>query len=181
MEALKKKITCQRLLTIIGRALTAGHLDEKGRRIYSNVGTPQGSVMAPILANIVLHELDKHIEGTIKKSFERGEQRKANKEYMRLAEKIKSRNKKKDPKERQEILEKMREMPTLDTQYPNFKRMQYIRYADDFVVLVTGTKKDAIEICEEIKKALAGKCGLNLNMEKTQITNAREGFMFLGA
>ena len=72
-------------------------------------------------------------------------------------------------------------MPSLDTQDPNFKRMQYIRYADDFVVLVTGTKKDAIEICEEIKKALAGKCGLNLYMEKTKITNAREGFMFLGA
>jgi hypothetical protein len=64
---------------------------------------------------------------------------------------------------------------------PNFKRMMYLRYADDFVILISGSSNDAHMIRSRVSDYLAKKCGLSLNIDKTLITNTREGFDFLGA
>jgi hypothetical protein len=54
---------------------------------------------------------------------------------------------------------------------PDFRRMEYIRYADDFVVFVSGSLKDAKFILSNIKDVLKTNCGLGLNQEKTVISN----------
>lgn len=65
---------------------------------------------------------------------------------------------------------------------PNFKRMKYIRYADDFIILTIGTKDEAVMIKNNVKEFLRTHCGVDLNMDKTVITNLRDDkFKFLGA
>jgi RNA-directed DNA polymerase len=56
----------------------------------------------------------------------------------------------------------------------------HIRYADDFVVLINGTKEDAVAIREELSKFLKEKLRLDLSQEKTKITHLNDGFDFLG-
>ena len=83
---------------------------------------------------------------------------------------------------RNKMLQDMRKLLASDTMDPGFKRLKYVRYADDFVILVIGSKSDAIEIRDRVKQYLLDKCGLSLNIEKTIITNLQtEGFRFLGA
>lgn len=64
---------------------------------------------------------------------------------------------------------------------PNFKRIMYLRYADDFVILISGSSDDAAMIRNRVKDILIKKCGLELNKEKTIITATKDGFKFLGA
>lgn len=64
---------------------------------------------------------------------------------------------------------------------PNFKRIMYLRYADDFVILIGGSSNDAVMIKNRVCDILQKKCGLELNKEKTVITATKDGFKFLGA
>src|SRR5579871_6785364 len=75
----------------------------------------------------------------------------------------------------------MRRVPRYLTDDPNFQRSLYIRYADDFVYLIAGTKKDAQNVKDKLTLFLKEKCGLELNDKKTIISNIVEGFDFLGA
>ena len=56
----------------------------------------------------------------------------------------------------------------------------YCRYADDFVVIVKGTKAQAKAIREECRAFLEGELKLTLNMDKTHVTHVNDGFTFLG-
>jgi len=62
-----------------------------------------------------------------------------------------------------------------------FRRGIYVRYADDFVILLAATREYAILLKEKIATFLKEACGLELNDQKTTITRTRDGFMFLGA
>jgi len=165
---------------MIERALRIGIVDEHKRHIKSTVGTPQGSIISPILSNIVLHKLDVFIEETLKPKYTRT--RRYNKEYVRLCNyRRESRKHLYSDERRREILQKIRTLPAKDPFDPNFRRLLYVRYADDFVLLVIGPKILAVQIRTEIEEFLAKKCGIQLNMEKTVVTSTREGFHFLGA
>jgi hypothetical protein len=56
----------------------------------------------------------------------------------------------------------------------------YCRYADDFVIVVKGSKTQAQEIREECRCVLEEGLKLRLNIEKTKITHFNDGFVFLG-
>lgn len=77
----------------------------------------------------------------------------------------------KSPEEKLALIKQMRTMRSVDVFDPNFKRLEYVRYADDFVVFVSGSFKDAQFIKNNIKDYLKVNCGLELNMEKTMISN----------
>ena len=62
MGILRKHIYCARTLELIQKSLGAKILDTNGKITKTTIGTPQGSVVSPILSNIVLHELDKFIQ-----------------------------------------------------------------------------------------------------------------------
>lgn len=182
MNCLKEDIICVKTLTLIERALKIGIIDTNGRHLKAKIGTPQGSVISPLLANIVLNKLDKYLEEDLKPNFEIGAKRSRNKEYDRLSSIRRTSNlHRTTPEERRAALEKMRTMSKLNMQDPNFKRLMYVRYADDFVILVSGTRSDALLIRDKVEVFLKTECGLTLNLEKTIVSSLRRGFNFLGA
>ena len=106
-----------------------------------------------------------------------GSRRKSNPEYKRLEYR---RRTSKSPEEKNQYLKRMRRISAYDLMDPKFRRMMYLRYADDFVILLTGSRNDAELTKLRIKDALSRLCGAELSQEKTEITNMREGFNFLG-
>ena len=150
------------------------------KKVYkSNVGIPQGSVVSPILANIVLHELDKYSMNSIIPKYTKGKRRRTNPEYNKLIPLRYSRKGVRTGESSKEALKKMRTIPRMDLYDRGFRRAMYIRYADDFVFLLEGTKLEALAIRESIRVILKEKCGLGLNMLKTDVTNTSDGFNFL--
>lgn len=140
-------------------------------------GIRQGGILSPILGNIVLNEFDSFMEKVIFK-FEKGKSRRHNPVYQHFVHKMR-----KAPLElKRELKLKLRTIPYGLPKDPNFKRMMFIRYADDFVILIEGSKNEAIYLRNQIKSFLLQNCGLNLNTDKTLITNLSDNkFNFLGA
>lgn len=182
MNLIKEKITCDRFLSLVDQALKVGYIDPKTQRtIISKIGTPQGSVLSPLLANIVLHELDKFLVETVMPDNTKGIRRRTNPEYNAIAYARDPKNSKSSIEEKIEALKQMRNIPRMDVMDPNYRRSMYIRYADDFVYLFEGPKEEAKKIKEVIKDFLQDRTGLELNSEKTVVSHINEGFHFLGA
>jgi len=171
---MRKKINDERFLNLIWKFLNAGYQDLDGSRKDSLAGTPQGGIVSPILANIYLHEFDEYVE-QLQKELEKGELRRPNPEYRQLQRRRHYLAKigKIDTEEYRELGVQMRKLPSLDPKDPNFVRVHYVRYADDWVVGVTGPKRLAEEIREKVRQFLKAKLDLTLSEEKTVITNAR--------
>ncbi len=149
-----------------------------GKLVNSYSGTLTGGILSPLLSNIVLHELDKYL-AKYKVSFTKGRKRRLNPTYKSLLGK---RERSKSPEMRRELLKQMRTMRSTDMFDPGFKRMDYVRYADDFIILVTGSLMDARYIKNNVKDFLKANCGVGLNSDKTVISNiATEKWSFLGA
>lgn len=179
MEKVRKVIKCEKTLELINKSLKAGYIDPETLALHrEDKGTAQGSVLSPLLSNIVLHELDQFMYD-LKKKFHKGAKRRRNPAYVNI---ISKRRSIRDLKARKQMLREARKLYSLDQMDPNFKRLKYVRYADDFVVLVIGSYKEAEKIRVQISNLLASKCGLKLNMEKSVITHIqKKGFQFLGA
>ena len=176
-EELKKIIGCEYTIRLINNSLKCGYqCPNTQRTIKSNLGVFQGNIASPNLANIVLHKLDLFMEN-MKLTFNKGIKRRQNPAYSKL---INKRALSKDKEERHKLIKQMRKLTKVDKNDPNFRRMMYIRYADDFLVLIIGTMKEAHEIKSEISRFLKESCGLELNMDKTIISNTKEPFDFLG-
>jgi len=170
MKCISEKVGDPRLLELIKKFINAGYIDEGNVHHRPNLGTPQGGVLSPLLANIVLHKLDEFMAQE-KARFDLGTKRRKNPVYAALqAKKAKTQ----DPEERKRIMEDMRNMRRSDFFDPNFRRIVYVRYADDFVVLIVGDKKNALYLINKIREVLKGKCGLELNEEKTTINSMTE-------
>lgn len=178
MNCLKEFIADVGFLNLVHKFLSAGHIDPKtGRLIKGDIGIPPGGVLSPILCNIVLHKFDEFMARYIS-SFDKGKKRRHNPEYQRL---LYLRKKAQIRKEKLTYLKWMRVIPHGDAKDPNFKRMMYVRYADDFVILIIGSMNDAILVKQRAKDALKRLCGAELSEEKTLTTRMGEGFNFLGA
>jgi retron-type reverse transcriptase len=178
-SAVKERISCVKTLTLIERGMKAGYIDEKGQTIKTKIGTPQGSVLSPLFSNIVLDKLDKYIE-SLDSELNVGIKRKPNPAYTRLEGRRKY-YKKKQPALANKYLQQMRLISKFDMHNEDYRRAIYIRYADDFVILLASTRKYALSLKEKISSFLKEACGLELNELKTTLTKTRDGFMFLGA
>jgi group II intron reverse transcriptase/maturase len=173
INILKRRIEDEKFLRLVWKFLRAGYIYEK--QLHNTYGgTPQGGIVSPILANIYLHELDSTIEKAIKEFDSKKRQRSANRQYKLLSEQIE--NKKKLLKEPTAAeMEKM-----MDNFDPDYKRMKYVRYADDFLVGVIGSQDDAIAVKEFLTKYLKEELDLELSQAKTLITHNSEKVRFLG-
>lgn len=179
MDIIKSRVSCDRTLSLLQKALVVGYLDPKTKRyVTTDIGTPQGSVLSPLLANIVLHELDQYITKEV--ILHRGRRRRTNPEYNSVAV-IRDPNKHPNATGEEKAEALLRSLPRYLMKDKNYRRSLYIRYADDFVYLLEGPKEEAIIIKEKIKSFLRDKIGLELNDQKTLITHITEGFNFLGA
>jgi group II intron reverse transcriptase/maturase len=181
LASLREKIHDNRFLILVENLLKAGYLEEW---IYRPTlgGTPQGGIISPLLANIYLDRLDKFVEQTLIPEFTRGEFKKRNLGYYRLANKI-QRLKKKGTAEGDlgPLRRELRGLGTTDEFDPGYRRLRYIRYADDFLLGFDGPKDEAEEIKGRLAEFLRGQLKLELSEEKTLITHAvSEKARFLG-
>ena len=186
---LKERISDERFIRLIRKFLNAGYIEDwVYHKTYS--GTPQGGIISPILANIYLDKLDKYMQEYILK-FNKGKDRKRNPEYRKLevkrrnlVEKLKKAESKADKdiilKDIRQVEMERRNVPYSLPMDENYKRMQYVRYADDFLIGVIGSKKDCEKIKKDIAEFLFRKLGLELSQEKTLITHGQKKAHFLG-
>lgn len=183
MNIISKDIACDRFLSLIKQALKVGYIDPKTGRVMvsGKIGTPQGSVLSPLLANIVLHELDLYLTNELLPETNKGLRRRTNPEYNKIAYVRHPLNTKSTIQDKAAALEQLRNTPRMDTMDPGYRRSMYIRYADDFVILFEGPKNEALSIRDKVKDFLHNNVGLDLNMEKTIVSHMNEGFNFLGA
>jgi len=197
IELMEKKLDDKRIINLIRRMLKAGYMENwQYKSTWS--GTPQGGVISPILANIYLHELDIFMENTISE-FNKGKRRAANSDYALLKGRMEANNRKlqrlkmglqcrfPEDKSREKLLRKRRElqklthqMPSVDLFDPNYKRLRYVRYADDFIIGVIGSRKDAEIIMQKVKEFIEKELLLEASDDKTCIKGAKEGVRFLG-
>ena len=166
ISILSERIHDERFLRLIRKFLKAGYLEQWEYK-NSYIGTPQGGIISPILANVYLDKLDKFMLRYIE-TFNKGKARQRNPEYKRVASRKDKRVKKLKNEQdeqkkgvlRSEIASLHREMQqlpaTLDMD-ENFKRMKYVRYADDFLICVIGSKADCQKAKEDIKNFLADR------------------------
>ena len=180
LDMLRENIQDNRFLRLVSQLLRAGYLEDwKLNATYS--GTPQGGVVSPILANVYLDQLDRFVEGVLLPDHNRGRQRKRNREYQRLDSKAKYLRRTGRAKEAATVRPLMRSLPYNDTHDPDYRRLRYIRYADDFLLGFTGPKDEADEIKARIGGFLRDNLKLELSDAKTLITHGRtEAAWFLG-
>ena len=180
MDILSRDIQDGRLLNLIRMGLKAGYMEDwQYNRTYS--GTPQGGVLSPLLSNIYLHELDAFIEDVLIPQYTRGKHRAPNLEYHRVRYQLKCARQTGNDLKVQELERRLHQLPSQDTQDPNYRRLKYCRYADDFILGLIGPKAEAEAVKEAIRTFLAGKLHLEMSTSKTLVTHARtEHAKFLG-
>jgi len=182
LRILGKRITDKRFLHLIKQLLGAGYIDHwEYHKTYS--GTPQGGNLSPVLSNIYLHELDKAMEAKVAK-FNRGKRRKVHPEYNRVHCKARYHKKRAritgDWKKYKRLKKQQLSLPATDPLDPDFRRMYYIRYADDFLIGIIGSKTNATETKAWLSTLLENELQLELSANKTLITNAKQRVRFLG-
>lgn len=169
MQILSKRIHDGRFLSLIRMFLKSGIMEE-GKVRDSLSGAPQGGVISPILSNIYLHELDSYMEEVSRREH-RGTKRQTNKEYIKILARRLRRVKAGKHKEARELLQIQRKLSSVDSMDPGYRRVRYVRYADDFVILVIGPKTMAERIKRETADLLSTRLNIELSQEKTVITN----------
>lgn len=189
VSILRKRISDERFLRLIRKFLNAGYVENwVFNKTYS--GTPQGGIISPILANIYLDQLDRYMREYIL-SFDKGKERKDNPERIkfeygkRLA--VRELKRVQDKEERKRIVKKIKNFDRQRAQIPcgvemdeEYRRLKYVRYADDFLCAVISTKAEAEEIKGDIRVFLEEKLRLELSNEKTLITHGTQRAKFLG-
>ena len=180
INTLSEKIHDGRFIALIKKLLDAGYLEDwTFNRTLS--GVPQGSIVSPTLSNILLDKLDKFVETTLIPQYTRGVERKPNKAYHNLISRAHYYFKKGQEEVAQKFRKQAQQLPAMDIYDPEFRRLKYCRYADDFVLGFTGPKSEAEAIKQQLRTFLQEEMKLNLSEEKTLITHARDqAAKFLG-
>jgi len=192
MRILRKRIADERFLDLLWKFLRAGYMENW---IYHNTysGTPQGSIISPILANIFLNELDGYIV-KYAKQFNQGKHRKISLEnnkirgrLHRLRRYFKKNKAAMTPEQKdcfiatiKELQRNIRLIQCSDPMDNEFKRVYYVRYADDFLIGVIGNKNDAELIKRDVGDFIREQLCLEMSDEKTLITHGHDFARFLG-
>lgn len=194
---LKEHFNEARFINLFWKFARAGYVEwdeNKVTFVNSDLGVPQGSIISPVLSNLVLHRLDKFMEAKIEEWERNNKNLKphvTNPEYhkltmriSRLKTKIKKLNKlnlthSSESKDLEKTIIDRRRLKSL-LPNPDYKKIRYVRYADDWLVGLWGKKEDAVQLKSEIASLLK-ELKHKLSVEKTLITNARENrAKFLG-
>lgn len=189
IDTLRERISDERFIRLIWKFLKAGYIEDfTFHNTYS--GTPQGGIISPILANIYLDKFDKYMR-EYAESFDKGKKRRENPlhaKYSRKAIRLrKAIRNTADEGIKRELLSQLKDAEAMTRKVSasmamdsTYKRLKYIRYADDFLIGVIGSKEDCAKMKEDFTIYMRDKLKLELSEEKTLITNAQESAKFLG-
>jgi len=191
VDILRERIKDEAFIELVWKFLKSGYMENwKYNATYS--GVAQGSGFSPILANLYLDKFDKFIE-KYKSNFDKGTERKFNVEYgkyqgryQRFNEKCKKNwdtmtefEKQRALEEQEKLRNVMLSIPSKDPMDKNYRRIQYTRYCDDFLIGIIGSKEDATKVKQDIKEFLLNELKLELSDEKTLITSGKDNAKFL--
>jgi group II intron reverse transcriptase/maturase len=180
LDILREGIHDERFIRLISNMLNAGYLED-WRYNATLSGTPQGGVISPTLANVYLDKLDRFVTEQLIPKWTRGDVRKVNQEYEVQRHKAYHLWKTGRKEEAKAAKRQAMKLPSMDTNDPDFRRLKYVRYADDFLLGFIGTKAEAEQIKEEIRGFLQDTLKLELSQAKMLVTHARtEAAHFLG-
>jgi group II intron reverse transcriptase/maturase len=176
LSLLRKRISCEKFLTLVKRSIKAGFI-ENGVFKESNKGLFQGNVTSPILNNVYLHELDVFMDGLCE-DFTSGKYRRKSSLFINIQYRI---EKETNVAQIKKLRKELWQVQSKDPMDPDFKRLFYVRYVDDFVIGVVGSKEDATDIKERVKCFLEENLKLVLSDEKSLITHfSKMPITFLG-
>ena len=180
LSILGEKLHDNRFLRLLKYLLKAGYMEDwRYNRTLS--GTPQGGVVSPILSNIYLDRLDKYVENVLIPANTEGALRKRNPTYVRLRSRRQYHKRMGHASLAKDLLKQMQQLPSGDPQDKGYRRLRYVRYADDFVLGYIGSKAEATQIKESLTEFLRDDLKLELSQEKTLITHAAsQAAKFLG-
>ncbi|MGL5511879.1 MAG: reverse transcriptase domain-containing protein [Sporomusa sp.] len=178
---LRERIDDERFIRLVNKVLKAGYFDMQHSYHRTKTGNAQGSCCSPILCNIYLDKLDRFMERIIERDT-MGDYRRQNPDYAKARYQYKNAvSNGTDSKVAKSLLTKMNKLPSTDRFDPHFRRVKYVRYADDFLIGLIAPKAYAVRLKQEIKEFLQSKLGLRLSDEKTKITHAADhDVAFLG-
>lgn len=194
VDILRERIEDEYFIALIWKFLRAGYMEQwQYHKTYS--GTPQGSGVSPILANIYLDKLDNFMD-RLKESFDRGTAKnrpvdsgylKARTQYHKLKKSFEPKWAAAAPEEKSEMDRQLRKARNEMFAHPyyakcssSYKCLRYCRYADDFIISVIGSRQDAEQIKADVKSFLANALKLELSEEKTKVTHSSNFARFLG-
>ncbi|MDV3156280.1 MAG: reverse transcriptase domain-containing protein, partial [Candidatus Phytoplasma australasiaticum] len=160
MRTLNQFIKKNKTLSTISKWLKAGFMKD-GIKYESLSGSPQGGIISPLLANVYLHYIDLKMDKLIKEGIPI---KKSNPEYMKAWDKNQHHN-----------------LGIIDRHINlNLKpRVEYSRYADDFIIGVRGEYNEAYNIKDQVTQWLKQDLNLTISKDKSKIVKANKGTRFL--
>ncbi len=180
LRVLGDKIHDNRFLELIRRLLQAGYM-ENWRYGTTLSGVPQGDVLSPVLSNIYLNKLDQFVEQELLPAYNRGEQRQRHPLYTRIMLRARWLRHRGRIEEARAAFKAGQQLPSQAPDDPNFRRLHYLRYADDWLLGFAGPKAEAKEIKARLRTFLRDHLKLELSEDKTLITHAgSKAARFLG-
>jgi group II intron reverse transcriptase/maturase len=177
---LAERIHDGRFLELVRRMLRSGYL-EHWQHHDTFSGTVQGSGCSPVLANIYLDQLDKFVTEQLIPNYTVGTRRGRNPAYTRNEAHMRKAWRHQDREVYRYLVTQRRTLPSQNPDDPGFRRLRYVRYADDELLGFIGPRKEAEQITEELARFLGQQLRLDMSRRKTLITHARTGkARFLG-
>lgn len=171
LSILREKIHDGRFLALIEGLLKAGYLEDwRYNRTLS--GTPQGGIVSPLLANIYLDRFDKFVEGTLIPEFTKGKRKGSSNTYNNKYRCLRRAIANGRDADAERLRAELKHISPVDHRDPTFRRLRYVRYADDFLLGLTGTKEEAETIKARITTFLRDELKLEMSQEKTLISHA---------
>jgi group II intron reverse transcriptase/maturase len=171
VSALAVKIHDGRFLQLINRMLQAGYLED-WRWNATLSGAPQGGIASPVLSNIYLDRFDQFVEQQLIPEYTRGKKRRTEPRYHRVESQIAKAKRHGDRDAVRALRRLRRRLPSQDPNDPDYRRLRYVRYCDDFLLGFAGPRRDAEEIKSKIGEFLRDELKLELSEPKTLITHA---------
>lgn len=189
ISILRERIADERFIRLICKFIKAGCL-EREDCLNTRSGIPQSGTLSHVLANIYLNEFDKYMQ-EYAASFDKGAQKQVNSHYQDWADSVcrfsKETRDESGETTKEIFLDNIKQTNKIDLSEPlqipmddNVKRLRYVRYADDFLIGVIGSKQDCQEIKQAIIMYMEERLKLKISAEDTLITHSSKHAKFLG-